>query len=145
MVCATHHDSDLLPVLRASAEWFRWGGSGCLLFRYPCRSLRHLYPHLPHPHRSRSPETQAGEHVGIIGKKLYEKDTKQRGVVIYQAKSGAIELKGDFTRETLWATQAQIAGAFDVDVRTINEHITTIYKPDEQSDKSTIRKFRIVQ
>lgn len=28
-------------------------------------------------------------------------------IVIYQAKSGAIELKGDFKRETVWATQAR--------------------------------------
>ncbi|TXH01306.1 MAG: Fic/DOC family protein [Candidatus Moraniibacteriota bacterium] len=73
------------------------------------------------------------------------KKLSNKGVAIYQAKSGAIELKGDFTRETLWATQAQIAGAFDVDVRTINEHIKNIYKSDELSEKSTIRKFRIVQ
>lgn len=73
------------------------------------------------------------------------KKTQKQGVVIYQAKSGAIELRGDFTRETLWATQAQIAGAFDVDVRTINEHIKNIYKSDELIEKSTIRKFRIVQ
>ena len=46
-----------------------------------------------------------------------------QNVVIYQAKSGAIELRGDFGKDTVWATQAQIAVAFDVDVRTINEHI----------------------
>lgn len=73
------------------------------------------------------------------------KKIPKQGVVIYQAKSGAIELRGDFTRETLWATQAQIANAFDVDVRTINEHIKNIYKSDELKDTSTIRKFRIVQ
>lgn len=73
------------------------------------------------------------------------KKIPKQGVVIYQAKSGAIELRGDFTHETLWATQAQIANAFDVDVRTINEHIKNIYKSDELKDTSTIRKFRIVQ
>jgi hypothetical protein len=66
-------------------------------------------------------------------------------VVIYQAKSGAIELRGDFGKETIWATQAQIATAFDVDVRTINEHIQNILKTRELSDKATIRNFRIVQ
>jgi hypothetical protein len=43
-------------------------------------------------------------------------------IVIYQSKSGSIELKGDFKNETIWATQAQIAEAFDVNVRTTNEH-----------------------
>ena len=67
------------------------------------------------------------------------------GAVIYQAKSGALELKGDFTHETVWATQAQIALAFDVDIRTINEHIKNIYKTSELGEGSTLRKFRIVQ
>jgi len=69
----------------------------------------------------------------------------RKEVVIYQAKSGAIELKGDFERETVWATQAQIATAFDVDVRTINEHLKNIYSTLELVSKSTIRNFRIVQ
>ena len=66
-------------------------------------------------------------------------------VVIYQAKNGAIELRGDFTRETVWATQAQIASAFGVDVKTANEHIKNIYKTKELKENSTIRNFQIVQ
>ena len=69
----------------------------------------------------------------------------KKDVVIYQAKSGAIELRGDFGKETLWANQAQIASAFDVDVRTINEHIRNIYKSGELKETATIRNFRIVQ
>jgi hypothetical protein len=34
---------------------------------------------------------------------------------------------------------------FDVDVRTINEHLKNIYKSDELNENSTIRKYRIVQ
>ena len=37
------------------------------------------------------------------------KQNKKQSVVIYQAKSGAIELRGDFGKETIWATQDQIA------------------------------------
>jgi len=66
-------------------------------------------------------------------------------IIIYQHKSGAIEFKGDFTKETIWATQAQMALAFNVNVRTINEHIKNIYKTKELTEKSTIRNFRIVQ
>ena len=73
------------------------------------------------------------------------KKAQNKGVIIYQAKNGAIELRGDFTNETIWATQAQIANAFDVDVRTINEHIQNIVKTSELTQKATIRKFRIVQ
>lgn len=70
---------------------------------------------------------------------------QKNSVIIYQAKSGAIELRGDARQETIWATQAQIATAFDVDVRTVNEHIINIYKSDELKERLTIRKFRIVQ
>jgi hypothetical protein len=73
------------------------------------------------------------------------KDEKKKPVVIYQAKNGAIELRGDFEHETVWATQAQIADAFNVDVRTINEHVKNIYKTNELPEKATIRKFRIVR
>ena len=73
------------------------------------------------------------------------KEKQKNNVVIYQAKNGAIELRGDFTHQTIWATQAQIAHAFDVDVRTINEHIQNILKTDELNERATIRNFRIVQ
>lgn len=65
--------------------------------------------------------------------------------VIYQTRSGALELRGDFREETLWATQAQIAELFDVDLRTINEHIGNIYVTQELLEKATLRNFRIVQ
>ena len=51
------------------------------------------------------------------------KKNKAGQLVIYQTKSGALELRGDLEKETVWATQAQVAQAFDVDVRTVNEHI----------------------
>jgi hypothetical protein len=70
---------------------------------------------------------------------------KEKQLVIYQTKSGALELRGDVEKETIWATQAQVAQAFDVDVRTVNEHIKNIYKTEELPEKGTIRKFRIVQ
>lgn len=76
---------------------------------------------------------------------MKKKIIAKNNVIVYQIKSGALELKGDFTRETVWATQAQIALAFDADTRTINEHIKNIYKTSELEENSTLRKFRIVQ
>jgi len=66
-------------------------------------------------------------------------------LVLYQGRNGALELRHDATAETVWATQAQIAIAFSVDVRTVSEHINNIYKTKELSKVSTIRNFRIVQ
>ncbi len=68
-----------------------------------------------------------------------------KNLVIYQAKSGAIEFRGDFTHDTIWATQAQIAEVFGVNVRTVNEHLKNIYKTEELEEIATIRNFRIVQ
>lgn len=66
-------------------------------------------------------------------------------IVIYQAKNGAIELETDITKETIWASQLQIANVFGVDLRTVNEHIKNIYRTKELLEKATIRKIRIVQ
>ena len=70
---------------------------------------------------------------------------KTKLLVIYQGKSGAIQFRGDFDRGTLWGSQKQIAELFDIDVRTVNEHLKNIYKTGELEEESTIRKFRIVQ
>jgi death-on-curing family protein len=63
-------------------------------------------------------------------------------LIIYQAKNGAIELRGDFSRETIWATQAQVAEVFGVNVRTISEHLVNIFKDRELNKNSVIRNFR---
>lgn len=69
----------------------------------------------------------------------------QKNVVIYQAKSGAIELKGDFGRETVWATQAQIAKLFDVTPQNITLHLNNVFKDKELDEKSTCKEFLQVQ
>src|SRR3989344_1521437 len=66
----------------------------------------------------------------------------KNNIVIYQAKNGAIKLRGDASRETLWATQAQIAEVFGVNVRTISEHFVNIFKNKELDKNSVIRNFR---
>jgi len=55
----------------------------------------------------------------------------------------SIELR--YEDENIWLTQRMIAYLYDVDVRTISEHIKKIYKDAELNEHSTIRKFRIVQ
>jgi hypothetical protein len=47
--------------------------------------------------------------------------------------------------ENIWLTQKMMAALYDVDVRTINEHIKNIYADGELKEDATIRKFRIVQ
>lgn len=71
-----------------------------------------------------------------------KKKMLKNNIVVYQAKSGAIELRGDFEKDTVWATQAQIAEVFGVNVRTISEHLVNIFKSKELSKNSVIRNFR---
>ena len=73
------------------------------------------------------------------------KKIPKQGVVIYQAKSGAIELRGDFTRETLWATQAQMAEMFGVNPQAVTKHIRNIYREKELSQVSTCSKMEQVR
>ncbi len=47
--------------------------------------------------------------------------------------------------ENIWLTQKMMAALYDVDVRTINEHIKKIYSDGELTEPATIRKTRIVQ
>ena len=47
--------------------------------------------------------------------------------------------------ENIWLTQKMMATLYDVDVRTINEHIKKIYSDSELEEDITIRNFRIVQ
>lgn len=72
-----------------------------------------------------------------------KKKKQDNQVVIYRTKSGAIELRGDFERDTAWITQKQMGVIFGVDVRTVNEHLKNIFKTKELDEKSVIRKFRI--
>ena len=59
----------------------------------------------------------------VIAQKIKEKNK----IVIYQAKSGAIELRGDLQHETVWATQAQIASVFGVNRPAITKHLNKLY------------------
>lgn len=47
--------------------------------------------------------------------------------------------------ENIWLTQKMMALLYEVDVRTINDHIQKIYDDGELTKEATIRNFRIVQ
>ena len=47
--------------------------------------------------------------------------------------------------ENIWLTQKMMATLYDVDVRTVNEHIKKIFADSELVEEATIRNFRIVQ
>lgn len=64
---------------------------------------------------------------------------------MYQAKDGAIELRGDTARETLWATQAEIATIFGVNPQAVTKHIKHIYAEGELEGGATCSKLEQVR
>ncbi len=69
----------------------------------------------------------------------------KRDVLIYQAKNGEIKFRGDFSGDTIWATQKQIAEVFGVNSQAITKHIGNIYKDKELVEKQTCSKMEQVQ
>ena len=65
--------------------------------------------------------------------------------LIFTGQAGEQSIEARYEDETIWLSQKLMAALFDVDVRTINEHLKNIYAQQELSPESTIRKFRIVQ
>jgi len=63
----------------------------------------------------------------------------------FTAQAGEQSIEARYEDKTVWLTQKLMAALFDVDVRTVNEHLQNIYKQSEISAEATIRKFRIVQ
>lgn len=64
-------------------------------------------------------------------------------LIIYQNESGAIELRGDFAQETIWATQAQIVELYGVDQSVVSRHIRNIFKDQEIDSESNMQKMHI--
>ncbi len=69
----------------------------------------------------------------------------QDKLVIYQTRSGRIEFRGDFKRDTIWGSLNQIAQLFGRDKSVISRHIKNIYKAGELDRKSTVAKIATVQ
>ena len=44
-------------------------------------------------------------------------------IVLYTDKKGNVELRADADKDTVWATQEQIAQLFDVNPQAITKHI----------------------
>ena len=55
----------------------------------------------------------------------------------------SIEMR--YEDENIWLTQKMMAALYDVDVRTVNDHIKKVYADSELEERATVRKFRIVQ
>ncbi|UUX93284.1 hypothetical protein [Methanoplanus endosymbiosus] len=79
----------------------------------------------------------------MTDKKLIRNSTAE--FLIFTAEGGEESIEVRYEDETIWLSQKMMAVLFDVNVRTINEHLKNIYASGELSHKATIRNFRIVQ
>jgi death-on-curing family protein len=68
---------------------------------------------------------------------------KNKKLAIYQAKDGAIELKQDSQKETIWANQNDLAFLYEKDQSVISRHIKNIFKDKEIDKKSNMQKMHI--
>lgn len=61
----------------------------------------------------------------------------------FVAASGQSGVEAIYTDESIWLTQKMMAVLYDVNVRTVNEHLKKIFTDGELPSEAVIRKFRI--
>jgi prophage maintenance system killer protein len=76
---------------------------------------------------------------------MAKKTHNKKELVIYKTKSGALELRGDVSKNTVWATQAQMAEVFGVNSQAITKHIKNIFRDGELKESATCSKLEQVQ
>ncbi len=74
---------------------------------------------------------------------MTEKNAKRPQIAIYQALGDEHKIRVRIEDENVWLTQKLIAELFNVDVRTVNEHLKNIFFEQELDEDSVIRNFRI--
>jgi hypothetical protein len=61
----------------------------------------------------------------------------------FVAASGQGGIEAIYADESIWVTQKMMGALYDVNVRTVNEHLKKIFADSELQENSVIRKFRI--
>lgn len=69
----------------------------------------------------------------------------KNSIIIYQPHADQPAIDVRLEGETVWLSQRQMGELFDVDVRTISEHLSNVFSSGELEKEATIRKFRIVR
>ena len=69
------------------------------------------------------------------------KHKSKNTVIIYQSKTGKIEFRGDFKKDTVWGSLNQIAKLFGRDKSVISRHIKNIFKSKELEENSVVAKI----
>jgi len=71
---------------------------------------------------------------------MNKKKVGKNQIAIYQAKNGAIELRADLNKDTVWASLDQVASLFGRDKSVISRHIKNIFRDKELEEISVVAK-----
>lgn len=74
-----------------------------------------------------------------------KKGKNVKDIVIYQAKSGKIEFRGDFERNTIWGSINQIGELFGVQKAAVSKHMKNIFNDKELDKEATVSILETVQ
>lgn len=79
-------------------------------------------------------------------RKRFSKEIPERvGLAFYTNEKGETEVEVYFADDNMWLSRETMGVLFDVDARTISDHIGNIYKLGELDENPTRRKIRRVQ
>ena len=70
-------------------------------------------------------------------------DVTAQEIVLYAGPGVELSLPLDRERETIWATQAQIAELFGVDRSRVTRHVNNVFRDKEVDQESNVRKAHI--
>ena len=64
-------------------------------------------------------------------------------IILYSNPLGNVTVEVMYEDDSFWLSQKRIAELFNVNVRTVNEHLKNIFESGELDENSVLRKFRI--
>ncbi len=73
---------------------------------------------------------------------MEKKYTLPNEIIFYETKDRKISIAVRFENDDIWLTQKHMAELFEVNIRTISEHLKNIFTSKELNKDSVIRKFR---
>ena len=66
-------------------------------------------------------------------------------LVRFDGENAAVDLNFDWSHETVWASQKQIADLFGINVPAVSKHISNIFEGGELEPETTVSKMEIVR
>lgn len=70
-------------------------------------------------------------------------DKHKKEFVVYKIGKNEVEIRGDFTNDTLWVSQQNIVDIFSIDQSVVSRHIRNVFKDNEVDKESNMQKMHI--